>query len=94
RQQIFLGGEAFVARMRERTEPGRARAKEIPKAQRRSSSRTLAQWLADSDTREAALYGAYRESGLRMSAIAEELGLSVSRVSRLIARAEQAKGKT
>jgi DNA-binding MarR family transcriptional regulator len=28
-----------------------------------------------------------------MSAIARELGLSVSRVSRLIARVEQAKGK-
>jgi DNA-binding transcriptional LysR family regulator len=28
-----------------------------------------------------------------MSAIARELGLSVSRVSRLIARAERAKGK-
>jgi len=28
-----------------------------------------------------------------MSAIAKELGLSVSRVSRLIARAEEAKGK-
>jgi hypothetical protein len=29
-----------------------------------------------------------------MNAIAEELGLSVFRVSRLIARAEEAKGKT
>ena len=30
---------------------------------------------------------------MTMSALAHELGLSVSRVSRLIARAEQAKGK-
>ncbi len=33
------------------------------------------------------------ESGLSMTAIARELGLSVSRVSRLIARAEQDNGK-
>jgi DNA-binding MarR family transcriptional regulator len=30
---------------------------------------------------------------MTMSAIARELGLSISRVSRLIARAEEAKGK-
>ncbi len=41
-----------------------------------------------------------RQAGLRMTAIAAELGLSVSRVSRVIAREEiavqasQAKGKT
>ena len=34
------------------------------------------------------------ESALTMSAIAKALGLPVSRVSRLIARAEWAKGKT
>ena len=40
-----------------------------------------------------ALYRAHTESALRMSAIARELGSSVSRVSRLIARAEGAKDK-
>ena len=45
-------------------------------------------------SREEALLRAHTESGLTMSAIAKELGLSVSRVSRLIARAEGAKGKT
>jgi REP element-mobilizing transposase RayT len=93
RQQIFLGDEIFVERMHALAEPQRVGAREIPKAQRRSS-RTLTQWLAGSASREEALYLAYRESGMRMSTIAQELGLSVSRVSRLIARAEQAKGKT
>jgi hypothetical protein len=36
----------------------------------------------------------HTENLLTMNAIAEELGLSVFRVSRLIARAEEAKGKT
>ena len=50
-----------------------------------------AQWLSTCDSREEALLRAHTESGLTMSAIAKELGLSVSRVSRLIARAEGAK---
>jgi hypothetical protein len=93
RQQIFLGDEAFVGQMQALARPAEIRTREIPKSQRHSS-RTLAQWLAICKSREEALYRAYRESGLRMSTMAQELGLSVSRISRLIARIEQAKGKT
>jgi putative transposase len=96
RQQIYLGDEQFVERMQAMAEPRRAAAREIPRTQRRKP-RSLAQWLASCDSREDALHKAYTEGGLRMSAIASELGLSVSRISRLIARAErveQAKGKT
>ena len=93
RQQIYLGDEAFVGRMQALAEPQRATAREVPKAQRRKN-RSLSQWLADCGNREEALYKAYTESGLSMSAIARELGLSVSRVSRLITRAEEAKSKT
>jgi REP element-mobilizing transposase RayT len=93
RQQIYLGDAEFVERMRSRAEPRRAGARETPKAQR-SRPITLKQWLATCDSREQALYRAHTESGLSMTAIARELGLSVSRVSRLIARTEEAKGKT
>jgi REP element-mobilizing transposase RayT len=93
RQQIYLGDEAFVECMQKMAEPERKTAREIPKAQRRTT-RSLAQWLNACDSREEALFQAHTESGLTMSAIAKELGLSVSRVSRLIARAEEAKGKT
>ena len=62
--------------------------REIPKAQRRTT-RGLAQWLGACDSREEALFRAHTQSGLTMRAIAQELGLSVSRVSRLIARIEQ-----
>ena len=92
RQQIYLGDEAFVERMQKLADPQRKAAHEIPKAQRRTT-RSLAQWLRDRDSREEALFRAHTESGLTMSAIAKELGLSVSRVSRLIARAEEANGK-
>lgn len=92
RQQIYLGDEDFVERMQALAEPQSTADRDIPKAQRRKA-RSLAQWLGSSETREEALYRAHTEGALSMSAIARELGLSVSRVSRLIARAEQAKGK-
>jgi len=65
---------------------------DIPRVRRRKSH-TLAQWLASCENREEALYRAHTEGAPSMSAIARELGLSVSRMSRLIARAERAKGK-
>ena len=49
---------------------------------------TLAQWLASGESREEALYQAHTAGANSMTAIARALGLSVSRVSRLIARAE------
>lgn len=93
RQQIYLGDEAFVERMQARVKPERSSAVEIPKAQRRRVQ-TMAQWLAQSASRDEALYHAYMESGYSMSALAAQVGLSVSRVSRLITRVERAKHKT
>ena len=92
RQQIYLGDEAFVARMQALAEPRNSTDADIPKIQRRKA-RSLAQWLGSCETREEALYMAHTDGALSMSAIARELGLSLSRVSRLIARAEQARGK-
>ena len=100
RQQIYLGDERFVERMQAMamamatasgsasTAPG---GTEVPRPQR-SRPRTLMQWLDEAPTREQALTRAYVEGGMTMTAIACELGLSVSRVSRLIARAEAGRG--
>lgn len=90
RQQIYLGDEAFVERMQARAEPLRRKASEVPRAQRRQAG-DLDGFLRASDTRAEALRRAHVEGGMTMSAIAGRLGLSVSRVSRLIARAEAAK---
>ena len=89
RQQIYLGDEAFVERMQALAEPRNRADRDIPKVQR-SKARSLDQWLNICTTREEALYRAHTESALSMSAIARQLNLSVSRVSRLIARLEQA----
>jgi len=92
RQQIYLGDEGFVERMQALAEPRNNTDRDIPRVQRRKS-RTLAQRLASCQNREEALYRAHTEGALSMSAIARELGLSVSRIRRLIARAERAKDK-
>ena len=83
RQQIFLGDDAFVKKMLSVADPKRLSSTEVPVAQR-SGPWSLAQWLAASPTREVALLRAHVDSGMSVSAIARELKLSVSRVSRLI----------
>ena len=93
RQQIYLGDEAFVERMQARADARTpTAAREIPKRQR-AAPRPIDHWLRQTDLpREQALHRAHTEGGHTMSAIAQEMGLSVSRVSRLIARAETANG--
>jgi putative transposase len=81
RHQIYLGDEAFVARMQATAQgsKGRAMAKGAAKPSRSKAS--VAQWIKDSETREQGLLRAYTEGGLSMTAMADGLGLSVSRVS-------------
>lgn len=85
RQQIFLGDEAFVARTL-------AVAGAVPKRAAKAGKvgSTWADWQRDSSSREQALYRAHTEGGLSMTALAATLGLSVSRISRLIAAYEAA----
>ncbi|MDP1647125.1 MAG: transposase [Rubrivivax sp.] len=90
RQQVYLGDDAFVERMQARgtaeviappATPPPLRAVVPPQP------RPLSEWLASCSTREEALYRAYHEGGLTMTAMARELGLSVARVSQLVQRA-------
>jgi AraC-like DNA-binding protein len=101
RGQIFLGDEAFAQRVREGSvDAGDGASRphaEVPIAQRRPAL-PWAIWLerAEGD-RNRALHLAFRESASTMSALAREAGLSVSHVSRIIARLEregEAKSKT
>jgi hypothetical protein len=85
RQQMYLGEEAFVLRMQALASDRAVINKEIPKAQR-ASPKTLQDWLALMPNRDEAIVAAHRHSQLSMSDIARALGLSVSRVSRIIAR--------
>jgi putative transposase len=95
RQQIYLGDDEFIARMQAKAahlESKGGRKNEVPAVQRRQP-RTIKQWLKAAESREQGIHNAHVQGAHTMSAIATELGLSVSRISRLIASFE-AKGKT
>lgn len=92
RGQIFLGDEAFVASTQARVAPTLRLSKEVPRAQRRGPF-DLRQHIENGGARDEAMLRAYREHGMTMTAIAAALGLSVSRVSRVI-KGLEAKDKT
>jgi REP element-mobilizing transposase RayT len=88
RQQVYLGDVDFVARMQARAAADRLDANAVPRPQR-AAPQPLAHWLAVCPTREQALLQGRRHSGLTLTAMARELGLSTARVSPLVARAER-----
>ncbi len=80
REQIFLGDADFAARMRA-----------AAVAPRRAARPAFGEWLKRAGgIREQALWLAHTEGGVAMTELAGQLGLSVSRISRLIAAAERA----
>lgn len=90
-RHIFLGDDVFVERVQALMAPGVRHAPAIPLSHR-STPKTLSEWLRECSSREEALWMAHTRSGLRMTALAVELGLSVSRVSQIIAKAERSAG--
>ena len=91
--QIFLGDARFAARMQALASAEQSQATDIPRAQRLPGL-SLSQCLERCGGQRAqALRMAHVEGGLTMSSLAREIGLSVSRVSRLIAAAEEGADK-
>lgn len=93
RQQIFLGDDEFVERMQAQMAAARKADKDIPRPQRLASHKPLQAWLDEAASREQGLFNAHTQAGLSMTYLANALGLSVSRVSRLIAQYEREQGK-
>ncbi len=92
RNEIFLGDDAFVSRMQSRATLGAAGCVDIPVGQR-SLAESTHQRRESAAARAESFRAAYVDSGMTMAQIARQANLSVSRVSRLIARAERA-GRT
>ena len=91
-QQMFLGDADFIARMQALADPqlvqsNATKAATVAKPHRSSPLR-WADWLERCGNREQALLMAHRESGISMTALAAEIGVTVARVSQLIKRAE------
>jgi len=95
RQQVFLGDEVFVERTLRRLPAARADGRGTDGVPRRQTRRpaSLASMLAAGPERDQAMLRAYRDGAFTLAAIASELGLSVSRVSRVIAAVEAKGGR-
>lgn len=87
--EIFLGDDAFVASIQSRVDDPACRNVEIPISQRGAAA-DWRQRRASTASRAEEFRIAYAEGGLTMPQIARQAALSVSRISRLIARAERA----
>jgi REP element-mobilizing transposase RayT len=93
KNQIYLGSEAFVDKMQRRLTPDKDLS-EVPAAQRRRAAKTLDHYARQHRDRDKAIQSAYASGGYGLKAIGEHFGLHYSRVSRIVAAGEKAKGKT
>ncbi len=87
--EIFLGDDAFVAGIQARVDGSTSECVEIPASQR-SLTPGWHERQAATVSRAEAFRIAYADGGMTMVQIARQANLSISRISRLIARAEQA----
>ncbi len=92
RNEIFLGDDDFVGRMQAQVQLPTSECPEIP-ATHRGDAPDSRQRQACAAARAEAFRRAYVDTGMTMVQIARQANLSVSRVSRLIARAELASQK-
>lgn len=83
RQQIYLGDEAFVARMQGEIRFDGDRLS-VPRAQRRPPAPTLAQIAARSSGRDAAIAAAYATGAYTYREIADHFGIHLATVGRIV----------
>jgi hypothetical protein len=83
KRQVYLGSDAFVAKMQGMIDPERALAG-VPMCQRRPVAKPLEQFAARDKDRDRALAAAYGTGMYRMEAITEHFGVSRMTVSRAV----------
>jgi putative transposase len=88
RDQIFLGSEPFVERLKQSLPEARD-LREVPRIQRRPLAKPLAHYLRLPDRRKAMAL-AYRAGGYTMQQIADAFGVHYATVSRTVRAAEEA----
>jgi REP element-mobilizing transposase RayT len=93
KNQIYLGGDAFVDKMQNLLAPDKDLS-EVPAAQRRRAAKPLDYYARQHRDRNEAIQKAYASGGHGLKAIGDHFGLHYSRVSRIVAAGEKAKGKT
>lgn len=93
RSQIYLGDELFVSNLQVSAEKDKDLS-EIPAAQRRQPAQPLETYAKKYQDRDQAIVMAYQSGGHSLKTIGNFFGLHYSRVSRIVAKQEKAKGKT
>lgn len=83
-QQIYLGGPEFVERMQALIEKDKGHAKDIPRLQRRAVAKPVDYYLKRNKDRDAGIREAVIEGQHSMTDIGKVLGLTVSRISRIV----------
>jgi REP element-mobilizing transposase RayT len=91
KNQIYLGSDAFVAKMQRKVEVAQDLS-EVPAAQRRRMAKPLEHYARKYADRDEAIEQAYASGGYGMKAIGDHFGLHYSRVSRILAGRRKAKG--
>jgi putative transposase len=87
RDQVFLGSEAFVERLK-RQLPKERDLREVPRVRRRPPPKPLAYFLRMRDRRQA-MARAYRSGGYTMQQIADAFGVHYATVSRAVHAVER-----
>jgi putative transposase len=83
-QQIYLGGAEFIERMQALIEQDASKTKDIPRLQRRAAAKPIDYYLKRNKDRDAGICEAVTAGQHSMTDIGKALGLTVSRISRIV----------
>ncbi len=93
KNQVFLGGEQFVAEMQSLIDPDQS-LEEVPLGQKRVLSKPLSDYEQAYASRNEAIYAAYQSGAYKMVELAKYFGLHYSSVSKIIRGIENSRFKT
>jgi putative transposase len=91
--QIYLGGPEFVERMQALIEKDIGNAKDIPRLQRRAAANPIDYYLKRNKDRDAGICDAVTKGQHSMTDVGKALGLTVSRVSRIVKARNESKAR-
>lgn len=83
-QQIYLGGAEFIERMQALIEQDASKTKDIPRMQRRAAAKPIDYYLKRNKDRDAGICEAVTAGQHSMTDVGKALGLTVSRISRIV----------
>lgn len=83
-QQIYLGDGEFIKRMQALIEKDTGSAKDIPRPQRQAQAKPIDYYLGRNNNRDAGIREAVTTGQHSMTDVGKTLGLTVSRISRIV----------